>query len=269
LLAAPGAAVEAVRLGDRLVGTAFEDGAARYCVLSDLRPGDPDRSPPEQAREVFETMEAGLAAAGMDFTHVIRTWFYLDDILAWYEEFNRVRTDFYAERRVFDGVVPASTGVGIRGLAGAALVADLLAVRPKGAEVRVVSVPSPLQCCAREYGSSFSRAVEVSRPGLRRLYVSGTASIDAAGRTLYAGDVGRQVAETMGVVGAILDSRGMSWSDAAGGVAYFRRPEDAPVLAAYIRGHGLPALPLALTPGGICREELLFELELGAWKAES
>ncbi len=345
-LATAGTTLEPLRLGDRLVGTTFEDRAARYCVLTDLRSGDPDRSPPEQAREVFETMEAGLAVAGMDFRHVIRTWFYLRDILDWYDAFNRVRTGFFAQRRIFDGVVPASTGVGMSTPDGAAVVADLLAIRPKRADVRVCSVPSPLQCCAREYGSSFSRAVEVAFPGpsadgadgadqrgatgavwrpepperstentegtddrgngatgagavsgaagatwragaaearragrrtggdgerggLRRLYVSGTASIDAAGRTLHAGDVQRQVAETMSVVQAILDSRGMTWCDVAAGVAYFRRPEDAPVLGAYVREHGLPALPLAMVCGEICRKELLFEMEVEAWRAGS
>ena len=276
-----GTAVEAVRLGDRSVGAAFEDDAARYCVLGDLRSRDPARSRPEQAREVLETMEAGLAAAGMDFTHVVRTWFYLDDILSWYGPFNDVRTGFFAERRVLDGVVPASTGIGMarrasRPLAGrmptppsTALVADLLAMQPKRAEVRICSVASPLQCCAREYGSSFSRAVEVSLAGVRRLYVSGTASIDAAGQTLYAGDVRRQVAETMAVVRAILESRGMGWSDVVSGVAYFARAADAPVLGAYLREQGLPALPLALTRGEICREGLLFELEVEAWRAGS
>jgi enamine deaminase RidA (YjgF/YER057c/UK114 family) len=276
-----GIAVEAVRLRDRLVGVAFEDDAARYCVLGDVGPRDGARSRPEQAHEVLETMEAGLAAAGMDFTHVVRTWFYLDDILSWYGPFNDVRTGFFAERRVLDGVVPASTGIGMVGracwpLAGrmptppsAALFADLLAMRPKRAEVRICSVASPLQCCAREYGSSFSRAVEVSLSGVRRLYVSGTASIDAAGQTVHAGDARRQVAKTMEAVQAILGSRGMGWSDVVSGVAYFKRSQDAPVLAAYLRERGLPALPLALACGEVCRDELVFELEVEAWRAGS
>ncbi len=274
LLAAAGAAVEPVRLGDRRVGMAFEDDAARYCVLSGLRSGDPDRSAPGQAAEVFETMEAGLAAAGMDFTHVIRTWFYLKDILGWYDAFNRVRTGFFAQRRVFDGVVPASTGVGMSTPEGTAVVGELLAMRPKRADVRVVGVASPRQCCAREYGSSFSRAVEVSLPGqdgargLRRLYVSGTASIDATGRTLHADDVRRQVAETMEVVRAILESRGMGWADVVSGVAYFAKLDDAPLLAAYAREHELSALPLAVVRGDICRGGLLFEVEVEAWKRE-
>jgi enamine deaminase RidA (YjgF/YER057c/UK114 family) len=269
-------------------------------MLGNLRPRDAARSRPEQAREVLDAIDAGLAAVGMDFTHVVRTWFYLHDILAWYAPFNAVRTKFFAERRVLDGVVPASTGVGIdlatagaevgRGESGrAALVADLLAIRPKSADVRVQAVPSPLQCCAREYGSSFSRAVEVSLPGLsterthdgairrrghdglsgvRRLYASGTASIDATGRTRYGGDVLRQVAETLGVVQAILESRGMNWGDVVAGVAYFKRVEDAPALAAYVQEHRLPALPLVLTCGDICRDDLLFELELEASRTE-
>lgn len=47
----------------------------------------------------------------MDFSHVIRTWFYNNRLLDWYEEFNRARDTFFESRGVFDRLVPASTGL--------------------------------------------------------------------------------------------------------------------------------------------------------------
>jgi enamine deaminase RidA (YjgF/YER057c/UK114 family) len=253
-----------IRLDGHTVGTVFEDEHARYCLLGGLRPENPEEPRPEQAWETFELMEAGLALAGMNFDHVCRTWFYIDDILDWYAEFNAVRNQFFRERQVFDRLVPASTGVGGSNSAGTAVVADLLAIQPKSPEVKLAAVPSPLQCPALEYGSSFSRAVELTLPGQRRLYISGTASIAPAGDTIHVGDVTRQVKQTMEVVAAILNSRQMGWEDLTRAIAYFKHTEDAPAFARYCLDNRLPALPVIVAKNDICRDDLLFEIEVDA-----
>ncbi len=237
---------------------------ARTLSLAGVLPPDASRPRAEQARDVLLRMESALREAGMDFTHVVRTWFHLDDILAWYGEFNAVRNAFFEERGVFGGVVPASTGVGISPPGGAALVGGFFAVRPLSDRVRVLAVPSPLQCPAIDYRSAFSRAVEVQVPPRRHLYVSGTASIAPDGASVGDGDVDGQIRLTMDVVAAILRSRGMDWEDVTRAIAYFKDPRDAPRLEAYGRAHGLLGLRAAPVPATICREELLFEIELDA-----
>jgi enamine deaminase RidA (YjgF/YER057c/UK114 family) len=144
------------------------------------------------------------------------------------------------------------------------VVADLLAMQPKRPEVRCFAVPSPLQCPALEYGSSFSRAVEVAIPGQRRLYISGTASIHPDGRTAHVGDAEAQVALTMEVVAAILQSRGMDWTDTVRGIGYFKHMADAPLLDAWCAVRGLAGWPVIAAKNDICRDDLLFELELDA-----
>jgi enamine deaminase RidA (YjgF/YER057c/UK114 family) len=205
----------------------------------------------------------------MDFSHVVRTWLYLDRILEWYDDFNAVRTRFYKERGVFERLVPASTGIGAPNAAGTAVVAELLAIQPKDPRVRILSVPSPLQCPAPKYGSSFSRAVEVAMPDHRRLLVSGTAGIDPQGRTAHPGDVEAQADLTMRVIHAILESRGMGWSDVCRAVAYVKHTKDAPVLGRYCAAHGIAPLPLVVTKAEICREDLLFEVEVDALRVTS
>jgi enamine deaminase RidA (YjgF/YER057c/UK114 family) len=237
---------------------------AQFFSLSGLLPADISRSRAAQARSVFERMEAALQDEGMTFAHVIRTWFHLDAILDWYDEFNAVRNKFFKERNVFDGIVPASTGVGIPNPHGAALVAGLLAVKPRSSRVKVFAVPSPLQCPALEYGSSFNRAVEVHVPGRRHLYISGTASIDRDGHSAHAGDVRGQIELTMNVVRAILASRRMDFANATRVAAYIRHTHDAPVFDAWLADHGLQAWPVSIAPATICRAELHFEIELDA-----
>jgi enamine deaminase RidA (YjgF/YER057c/UK114 family) len=259
-----GREVQRLRWQDRVVGVAYEDEWARYCVLTGLRPENPRHTRRRQARTLFDLMERTLALAGMSFTDVFRTWFYLDDILGWYEEFNAARNEFFRRRGVFDRLVPASTGVGGSNGAGTAVMADLLALQPKCAEARCFAVPSPLQCPALDYGSSFSRAVEFCLPGQRRLHVSGTASIRPDGHTAHPGNAAAQVALTMEVVAAILRSRGMSWADTVRGLAYFKHMEDAVELRRWCAAHGLAGWPVIVAKADICRDDLLFELELDA-----
>jgi enamine deaminase RidA (YjgF/YER057c/UK114 family) len=264
--AVSGVPVEPLKLNGRLLGSVFEDDYARYCRLGDLLPTDLSRSRDEQASEVLELMEAALRAADMEFNHVLRTWFYNDDILSWYREFNHVRNTFFTDKCVFDALLPASTAVGapVAVGTGAALVSGLLAVKAKDETVRAIAVPSPLQCAAEEYGSSFSRAVELGMPDQRRLLVSGTASIGPEGNTAHIGNVDAQVGRTLDVVNAILESRGMGWADVMRGIAHFKRAEDASALRRCCDANQIGPLPVVLAQSEICRHDLLFELEVDA-----
>lgn len=248
----------------RTVGAIFEDEYARYCWLADLRPDDITLPRDLQTRKVFDMLTELLNDVGMVFTDLVRTWFYLDHILDWYGDFNRVRTDFFKEQNVFGHMVPASTGVGGPNSGGAALVADAFAVKPKDARMKIQAVPSPLQCPALDYGSSFSRAVEMATPDHCRLIISGTASIEPGGETVHVGDMDKQVALTMDVVEAILCSREMGWGDVVRGVAYFKSGETLSSYDNYCRKKKLPSFPAAFVQGDICRDDLLFELEVDA-----
>ena len=256
--------VRPLELDGRMVGALVDGPHAAECLLAGIHTDDVHAPRPEQARDTFERIERTLALAGMDFSHVVRTWLFLDDILSWYPDFNRVRTTFFTERGVFDGLVPASTGIGGANLAGAAMVAGVYAVRANSPAVSVQALPSPLQCPALRYGSSFSRAVEVAMPDVRRVLVSGTASIDPDGVTAHVGDVYAQTARTCDVIAAILDARDMGWEDVTRATAYVRFPQDVGVFERYRTAAGIPPLPVIIAHNVICRDDLLFELEVDA-----
>lgn len=262
-----GARVERILREGVVVGTVFEDAFARYGRLGGLPVGTVPPGPGNQAGAAFEQMAEILHGAGMDFGQVVRTWFNNTDILSWYDVFNAVRTAFFEAQGVLEGVVPASTGVGRGEAGGAALVSGLLAVQPKGEGVSVGMVPSPLQGAALDYGSSFSRAVDVVLPDCRRLLVSGTASIEPDGETAHGSDVAGQIGLTLDVVEAILDSRGLGWGDVSRAIAYFKRAGDMPAWDACCADRGLPPLPVLRVNNDICREDLLFEIEVDAIQA--
>lgn len=259
--------VRRLELDGAVVGSVFEDDDAEYCYLGGVLPENTETTRMEQARSVFERLEALLSQADMTFANVIRTWLFLEDILDWYGDFNTVRTQFFQERNVFGGIVPASTGIGAANPQCAALVSGAIAVRPKHAGVRTFAVPSPLQCPALDYRSSFSRAVEMECPDHRQLLISGTASIHPGGLSAHLGDIDKQIDLTMRVGGAILESRGMDWGDVTRMIAYFKDMHDADRLPVYCEKHGLPQLPLVSCHAAVCRDDLLFEIELDAAKA--
>lgn len=255
-----------VMLDGELVGYQYEDDAARFCQLSSLKPANTTATREEQSRSLFARMAAALAVAGMEFTDTVRTWLYLDRLLEWYDEFNAVRTSFFKEQRVFESMVPASTGIGAANPWGAAILADLLAVKPKNADCRIAAVASPMQCPAPDYRSSFSRAVELSFPTHRQLMISGTASIDLEGRSAYIGDTSAQIELTMQVVLEILKSRGMDWTNLSRGIAYFKNRQDLILWKDWVAKNGLPRFSLAVSHADICRHDLLFEIEVDAVK---
>ncbi len=262
-----GATVNRLRHARRVVGSWFEDSCARYCRLAGLLPTDASAAPETQASEILRQMDTVLQSGQMQFSNVIRTWFYNADILAWYREFNVARTRFFEEKHVFDGLLPASTGIDGHNAKGAALTAGVLALEAKSGAATASVVPSPLQSSATKYGSSFSRAVELSLPDHRRLYISGTASIDPSGKTIFLDDTKGQIDKTLEVVGAILSSRGMRWEDISRSIVYIKRAAEAPLFDACRAARGIPSFPAVRMESDICRDDLLFEIEVDALKA--
>lgn len=248
------------------VGRRYESLDATYCFLEEIAPADLGLSRMDQTVCLLEALERVLHAEGMEFGHLSRTWFYLDKILEWYDEFNRVRTPFLKERGAFEGLMPASTGIGMPNRFGSAIVAGALAIKPRGASVR--EVPSPMQCPALAYKSSFSRAVEVDRVGRKELYISGTASIEPSGKTAHCNDPQAQINLTMEVAAALLRSRQMDWSHCTRAIAYIKHLKDAPLFAEYLHENGLEQLPLMWSHADVCRDDLLFEIELDAIAAK-
>lgn len=260
-----GGQVRRIRLGRRVVSSVFEDGAFRHCLLGGLLPEENSSSGADQTKQTLDRLEKALVQSGFLFSDLIRTWFYLDGMLDWYDDFNQVRTQAYSGIEFRTGSLPASTGIGGRNPAATALVAGAWAVRPLNGAARVQEVPSPLQCPAPAYGSSFSRAMEISSPAGCRLFVSGTASIAPDGRTLWQRDARKQIAQTMHVVEAILQSRGLSWSELTRATAYFKHRADARFFGEWCAARGGFSPAVVLANCDVCRDDLLFELELDAW----
>ncbi|HLP76407.1 MAG TPA: RidA family protein, partial [Candidatus Paceibacterota bacterium] len=266
VFAVAGIRVGRIALQDRIVGTVYEHAGTRQCLLAGIGPAANSTAQLDQCSGTFENMSSALEESGFTMADIVRTWFYNESILAWYSDFNRIRTGVYSRIAFQTGSTPASTGVAGRNPQGSALTTAVWAVQPLDVFARVEEVTSPLQCPAPAYGSSFSRATEILSGAGRRLFISGTASIAPEGETLWKGDARRQIEQTMKVVEAILTSRGYALTDLSRVIAYFKQAADAPLFAEWCAARGV-SLPYLAVECDICRHDLLFELEADAFKS--
>jgi enamine deaminase RidA (YjgF/YER057c/UK114 family) len=183
------------------------------------------------------------------------------DILSWYGKLNEIRNTFFNEQGIFDKLVPASTGIGVNNYNNAAITAELLAVQPLQETVCVNKVISPMQCEALDYKSSFSRATLVKSPDHQRMYISGTASISPEGHTVHLNDTTKQIELTMHITEALIRNGGMNWRDTVRSLVYFKDSSEFGLFDDYCRSAGI-LLPHVKIHADVCRDDLLFEIEL-------
>jgi len=218
----------------------------------------------EKVYNLFCRLQDDLTKQGVTFRNVARTWIFLDDILAWYNDFNSARSRFYEEFELLTDVIPSSTGIGVGNYSASSLVISGYGVSSDHPGLDIKVVPSPLQCPATDYSSSFSRAVEVNDGNSRRLFVSGTASIDQEGITLHNEDIESQIVHTMRVVEAILETRKLSWKSMVRAIAYFTDTAYIDIFLEYCKNNMIDTGPVLVVNGTICRDDLLFEIEVDA-----
>ena len=102
------------------------------------------------------------------------------------------------------------------------------------------------------------RVVEANKIAL---HVSGTASIDEAGRTAHPGDFEAQAERMLANVAALLEGQGAGFRDVVSAITYLKHPADAARLRSKLSAAGYEGFPHALVAAPICRPELLCETE--------
>lgn len=120
---------------------------------------------------------------------------------------------------------------------------------------------------AYDYGSAFSRGMRIDLNDVSILLISGTASIDDQGRTLYVGDLRAQTRRTFDNISALLAAEGATWHDVVRTTCYLRDIErDYEAFnqerTNFYREQKLDPLPASTGIQVIlCRPDLLIEIE--------
>ncbi|MFQ5654469.1 MAG: Rid family hydrolase [Planctomycetota bacterium] len=116
--------------------------------------------------------------------------------------------------------------------------------------------------------SAFARGMRTDvRAGSSILWISGTASVDAEGRSVYPGDFRAQCWRTLRNITELLRSEGANWHDIVRTTCYLRDIERDYRDFNEVRTHFLKAQNLEPLPAStgiqarICRQDLLVEIE--------
>jgi enamine deaminase RidA (YjgF/YER057c/UK114 family) len=233
-------------------------------------------------------LETRLGRVGIGFDQVVRTWFYLGDIVGpeagihRYLHLNQARSEFFTDIRFGDGRLvpsfegpfyPASTGIG---MGGTDLAVSALALEGDASRFVLVPLENPNQTPAFAYAAryspsspKFSRALAVSLGSHALILVSGTASITDS-ETRWVGDVERQTIQTLDNIAALigepnlarhgLPGLGATLADLPSVRVYVKYMKDYETVRAVCESR-LGAVPIVYVQADVCRPDLLVEIE--------
>ncbi len=267
-----GSRLQSIQKNKQVCGARYQGNEAEYLMLADIARLLPESAHSDRLTEAYDAITLAdevLHEQHWSFTDVRRTWFYLDDILDWYGDFNKARNQIYQRIGFMNGslrsVIPASTGIFGRSGRGFACTLDLLAMRPLGeTPFQIERMVNPRQNEAVEYGSAFSRGIAVTTRKNKYFFLSGTASIDERGATVHPGDMRKQTRRTLTNVASLLENAGGDLQFIRQATAFIKHSEDIPIFEEEIRQNGLSDIPIITTIADVCRDDLLFELDATA-----
>jgi len=209
------------------------------------------------ARETYARILREARESGHPY--LLRIWNYVGGINAHdeggerYQLFCAGRHDAFVEAGYHHDVdLPAASAVGV---AGRGLVTHYLAARAPG-----VQVENPRQVAAYDYPASYGpKSPSFSRATVWNgtVFVSGTSSV-VGHLTVHAGDVAKQLEETLRNIEAVLARTGRSLANVTSAKTYIRRAADYDAIARGLEGVFAANLYLE---ADICRADLLLEIE--------
>ncbi len=242
----------------------IEKNGARHLWSTGLCTGTASRPlPGAQTRGAFKELIETLSPLGATLAnHCVRTWIYLKDIDLFYQGMVGSRRELFSRQ----GLTRHTHYIASTGIEGAcchpfdvvALDAycnlDLLP-----AQRSFLNDPDSM-CATHDYGVTFERGTQVSYADRSHYFISGTASIDGAGRTLHPGNVLKQLSRALRNVDGLLRAGGANLDDMMHWIVYLRDAADHARVRDWLR-EALPKAPILIVQGAVCRPEWLVEVE--------
>ncbi|MHB9131232.1 MAG: Rid family hydrolase [Armatimonadota bacterium] len=219
-----------------------------------------------QTEDILTSYEAGLRARGLNLAdHVLRTWFFVQNVDANYQGLVTARKDFFATR----GLTPETHYIASTGIEGRSanphetVMMDAYAIAGVHQEqIRYLAAPDHL-CPTHRYGVTFERGVSVAYQDRQHVLISGTASIDNTGSIVHPGNVEKQLERTLENVRALLHQAGATFNDVCMHIVYVRDPSDTDIVLQMMQER-FSAMPMQVVVAPVCRPGWLVEIECEA-----
>jgi enamine deaminase RidA (YjgF/YER057c/UK114 family) len=224
---------------------------------------DGPSSAADQTHEVFNRLIDTLATNGASLAeNCVRTWIYVKDVDVFYQDMVAARTELFEQHGLTrDTHYLASTGIeGACSHRYDVVLMDaysILGLMPE--QVSYLTAHDRL-CDTKDYNVTFERGTRIAYADRAHHFISGTASIDPAGKVVHAGDVQRQLDRTLDNVDALLRSGDARLENMTHFIVYLRDPSDQPKIEAQL-AERYPDVPRLVVRGAVCRPEWLVEVE--------
>lgn len=209
----------------------------------------------------YETLEKILAKYGFSFKDAYRFWIYMKNINENYAALNRMRDIFFKKYKIRD--YPASTGIEADFTGKHRISISLEALKTgRCAKIRVESLKSDFQCEAPIYGPKFSRAKSLTFKGdnLRKLYISGTSSVNKKGDSVLIGNYEKNVEYVLSCVANLLEKSNMTFQNIVMSRVYSKNLAIEKVFQKLYKKEKWN-FPYNQVIANICRESFIFEME--------
>jgi len=252
-----------IKTDKKVLGTYFDCQNFEHLSLSGLcDAGSAIKSSfKDEAKNIYKKIDAVLSQNNFFPNNIFRFWNYLTDVSENYASFNKIRDDYYIKRKIIR--FPAATGIEAGLLNGKRINVSLEAIKPKREKaVEIKIVKSQRQCEAWEYGPKFSRAVLVTfaKDNIKKLYVSGTSSVNWRGESILKNKCGENIVYVMTCIEHLLNKNGMSFDNLVMSHIYFK---SSAIYDKFRRIYTANAWDFPYNPVfvNICRDNFFFEME--------
>jgi enamine deaminase RidA (YjgF/YER057c/UK114 family) len=233
--------------------------STRICAATHGAPSIADA----QTWEVFSDLIGTLTTLGGNLRdHCVRTWLYLKDVDVFYKAMVETRGKLFRQH----GLTEDTHYISSTGIQGACshqydvVLMDaysLLDLRP--GQMTFLSDLDKL-CATKDYQVHFERGTRIAYADRAHYFISGTASIDAAGTVVHPGNVVKQLDRALVNVEALLASGQASLDDMMYLIVYLRDVSDERRVRDILAGR-LPGMPTIIVQGPVCRPDWLIEIE--------
>jgi len=216
-----------------------------------------------QTWEVFGDLIGSLSENGANLReHCVRTWLYIKDVDVFYRGMVESRGRLFRQHGMTENThYIASTGIeGACAHQHDVVLMDaysLLDMRP--GQISYLNDLDKL-CPTKFYNVHFERGTKLIFGDRAHYFISGTASIDRAGRVVHPGNVERQLDRALANVDGLLASGGACLEDMTHLIVYLRDAADYERIRSALFER-LPQIPAVFVKGPVCRPEWLVEVE--------
>jgi len=262
----------------------METAKSRILITEGIKSDYSEKSIGVQATDIFNKAARMLKKQKMQTKDIVRQWNYIGHItgvtggIQHYQTFNDARADFYGDSNWKTNGYPAATGIG---MSANRLIVSFIAMCPFDDQVHIQPLNNSLQTPAHAYSGKvlicsndneqhatpkFERAKIIRNESFGICFISGTAAIRGE-QSMNSMDAALQTRQTLENIQYLISDKNLQENGISGKVStpsllrvYVKYRKDMEAVITEV-GKVWPQIPAVYLEAGICREELLVEIE--------